>query len=136
MNSRKILATAILASQLLVTLGFGVMPASAASGFTAKAQARGVVSRFFQTINARQFAKTCDLMSTRFYRANHIPDKKHCLLGLSVGFANSPTVFFRILRVRPAGEEMVVKVVANGVRGEIVLVRESGHLKVLRLNGS
>ncbi len=59
-----------------------------------------------------------------------------CVLGLTVGFANSPTVFFRILGVRPEGEGTLVEVLANGVPGQIVLVRESGRLKVLRLNGS
>jgi hypothetical protein len=136
MKTRKTLATAILAGQLLATLGLGIAPASAASDLTAEAQARAVVSQFFHSINARQFARTCDLMSARFYRTNHIPNKKQCVVGLTVGFANSPTVFFRILGVRHEGEGTHVKVLANGVPGEIVLVKDSGRLKVLGLNGS
>ena len=136
MNTRTTLATAILAGQLLVTVGLGVTPASAASGRSVEARARAVVSEFFQTINARQFGKTCDLMSARFYRQNHIPDRKHCVLGLTVGFTNSPTLFFRILGVRRQGDGAIVRTLANGAPGKIVLVRESGQLKILKLDGS
>ena len=59
MKTRKTLAPAILADQLLATLGLGIAPASAANGVTAEAEARAVVSKFFQTINTRQFDKTC-----------------------------------------------------------------------------
>ena len=136
MKTRKALATAILAGQLLTILGLGITPASAANGVTVEAQARAVVSEFFQTINARQFGKTCDLMSVRFFKQNHILDRKHCVLGLTVGFTNSPTLFFRILGVRRQGDGAIVRTLANGAPGKIVLVRESGQLKILKLDGS
>ena len=131
MNTRKTLATAILASQLLATLALGSTPVSAASGLTVEAQARTVVSEFFQTINARQFKKTCDLMSARFYKNNHIPDRKHCVLGLTVGFGMSPEVHFRILGVRRQGDRAIVRTLANGAPGTIVLIKEAENLKVL-----
>ena len=131
MKTREILATAILASQFLATLGLGITPASSASGLTVEAQARVVVSEFFQTINARQFEKTCDLMSTRFYQQNHIPDRKHCVLGLTVGFAMSPEVHFRILGVRREGDRAIVRTLANGAPGKIVLIKEAGSFRVL-----
>ena len=136
MKTRNALAAAIVAGQLLVTLGLCVTSATAATAVSIEAQARAVVSEFFQTINARQFAKTCGLMSARFYKENHIPDRKHCVLGLTVGLANSPTVFFRILGVRRQGNQTIVATLANGAKGEIVLVRESGALKILKLDGS
>lgn len=131
MEIRKALATTILAGQLLVTLGLCTTSAFAASSLTVEAQARAVVGEFFRTINARQFEKTCDLMSVRFYKQNHIPDKKHCVLGLRVGLGNGPTVFFRILGVRRRGDLAIVKTLANGAPGKIVLIREAGSFKVL-----
>jgi hypothetical protein len=135
MRTRTTLATAILAGQLLATLGLGVAPVSAARGLTLEAQARTVVGEFFETINARQFGKTCDLLSRGFYRQNHIPDRKRCVLGLTVGLTNSPTVFFRILGVRVQGDGAIVRTRANGAPGQIVVVRESGALKILKVVG-
>lgn len=131
MKARTILATAALTGQLLATVALGITPASAASGLSTEAQARALVSRFFQTINARQFGQTCDLMSVRFYRENRIPDKRRCVLGLTVGFANSPTVFFRILGVRHEGDRAIVRTLANGEPGKIVLIKEAGSFRVL-----
>jgi hypothetical protein len=135
MKSRIGLVAAIIAGQLLAVLGLGGTPVYAASRVTAETEARAVVSEFFRTINAKQFGKTCDLMSVRFFRQHRVPDRKRCVLGLTVGFANS-TVFFRILGVRREGEGAIVRTLANGAPGEIVLVRESGALKILRLDGS
>ena len=135
MNPRKTLAAAILAGQLLAAPVLGATTASAASGLTLEAQARTVVGEFFQTINARQFGRTCDLLSRAFYRQNHIPDRKHCVLGLTVGLTNTPTVFFKILGVRPEGGGAVVRTRANGAPGQIVLVRESGALRILKVAG-
>ena len=135
MKVRNTLATALLAGQL-ATLGLGVASAPAAGGLAVEAEARAVVSDFFQTINSRQFGKTCDLMSARFYKQHRIADRKRCVLGLTVGFANSPTVFFRILGVRLHADQAIVRTLANGAPGQIVLVREAGALKILELDGS
>jgi hypothetical protein len=135
MKVRKSLATAMIAGQLLVVLGLGGTPVSTAGRAALEAQARAAVSEFFQTINAKQFGRTCDLMSVRFFRQNRIPDRKRCVLGLSVGFANQ-TVVFRVLGVRLQGEAAIVRTLANGAPGKIVFVRESGALKILRLDAS
>ena len=58
------------------------------------------------------------------------------MLGLTVGLGRSPHVFFRILGVRRQGNQTIVATLANGAKGEIVLVRESGALKILKLDGS
>ena len=136
MSTRNTLAAAILAVQLLVTIGLGAAPVSAARGLTLEAQARNVVGEFFQTINARQFAKSCDLLSRGFYKQNRIPDKKRCVLRLTAGLTNTPTVFFRILGVRLQGDEAIVRARANGAPGQITLVRESGALKILKVRRS
>jgi hypothetical protein len=136
MKTRTTLATATVAVQLLATLGLCLTPASSAHGLATEDQARAVVSEFFRTINAREFGRTCNMMSPRFYVRNQISGRKQCVLGLTVGFANSPTVFFRILGVGSAGERTLVSVLANGAPGQIVLVEESGLLRVLALHGS
>jgi hypothetical protein len=124
------LVTAALAGLVLAVAGGGIA-LSASTGHAKAAQAREVTRKFFQTINSRSYARTCELMSTRFYRQNHIPDKQHCVLGLTVGFAMSPSVRFRILRVQRHGDRAVVTALANGIPGRIVLINERGGLRVL-----
>jgi hypothetical protein len=97
----------------------------------ADSQARAVVRAFFQTINTRQFGRTCDLLSVRFYREHHVPDRRHCVFGLRVGLGVNPTVRSRILGVCVARRRVVVTALANGVPGRIVLVEDSGTLKIL-----
>jgi len=136
MKTRRTLAAAAAAGVAAGVLGLGIAFAALSSSASFEAQARAVAGEFFQTINSRRFARTCDLMSARFYREKHVSDKKRCVLGLTVGFAMSPAVRFRILSVRAEGDRAVVKALANGLPGEIVLVKESGHVKVLSLDGS
>jgi hypothetical protein len=133
MKTRRALATAIIGVQLFSAfgVGIGVAGASAGTGATAEAAARAVVARFFQTINDRQFDKTCALMSARFYRTNHIPDRKRCVLGLTVGVGTGPHIFFRVLGVRIESDRASVRTLANGVAGTIVLIKETGSFKVL-----
>ena len=130
MKTHTLVATT-LAGLVLAALGLGIAFAASAGRSSAETQARVVVGEFFQTINARRFARTCDLLSSRFYRENHVPDRRHCVLGLSVGFAMSPSVRFRIVDVRTEGDLTIVQALANGAAGRIVLVRETGGFKVL-----
>jgi hypothetical protein len=53
------------------------------------------------------------------------------VIGLTVGFATSPHVFFRILGVRPEGDRAIVRTLANGAPGRMVLVKEAGSFRVL-----
>ncbi len=127
------LATAVGAAIVLAALGLSPSPAS--RGNASAAQARAVAREFFQTIDRRSFARTCDLLSARFYRQNHVPDKRRCILGLTVGMAMAPGYRFEITRVRLTGDEAVVAARANGVPGRVVLVRERGRFKVLSVQG-
>jgi hypothetical protein len=127
MSIRSILVTA--AATALIALG--AAPAFPATGASLEARARAVVGEFFRTINAREFGRTCDLMSARFYKENHIPNRKRCVLGLTVTFTNTATIHVRILGVRREVDQVVVKALANGAPGTIVVVREAGGLKIL-----
>ena len=98
---------------------------------SAEALARSVASEFFQTINERRYARTCDLLSAEFYRRNHVRDKKICALALTIGFTWSQEFRFRISGVSVDGDRAVVRAVADGAPGRIVLVREHGVFKVL-----
>jgi hypothetical protein len=131
MSTPATLAAALLTGLAVTTFAPGVGSGSARGGNTSDLQARAVVRRFFQTINARDFAKTCELMSVRFYRRNHVPDKRHCVIGLTAGLTMSPTVSFRIITVRTDGEQTIVRATANGAAGKIVLINEHGRLKIL-----
>ena len=130
MRIRSLVGAAILAS---AALGSAVPSAAAAGGRPAEAEARKVVRQFFQTLNNRQFAKTCDLMSRRFYRENHVQSKRRCVLGFAATFTNTAIVHFRIVSIRRDHAQVTVRAVANGAPGSIVLVREDGRLKILSL---
>jgi hypothetical protein len=130
MRIRTNIGVAILAS---AALGFAAPGVAADSGRPAVAEARQVVHRFFQTLNDRKFAKTCELMSKRFYRANHIQNKRRCMLGLAATFSNTATVHFRVVSIRSDQGRTTLRVLANGAPGTIVLVREDGRLKILSI---
>ena len=128
------LATAVTAAIVLAVLGLG-LALHASRGDASAAQARAVARAFFQTIDRKSFARTCDLLSPRFYRRNHVPDKRRCILGLTVGMAMAPGYRFEITGARVSGDEAVVSARANGVPGRVVLVREHGRFKVLSVQG-
>lgn len=98
---------------------------------SAEAQARSVASDFIRTINERRYTRTCDLLSAEFYKRNHLRDKKVCVLALTIGFTWSQEFRFRITGISVDGDRAVVKALANGVPGRIVLVREHRVFKVL-----
>jgi len=128
------LALPALAAAVLATSGALAAPSGEPSAAT-RASAVAVVEQFFKTINARQFAKTCNLMSVRFFRENHVPDKRACALGLAAVFTMYPTISFRITGVSTDGELTVVRTVANGAPGRITLLREGGSLKIVSVKG-
>jgi len=72
-------------------------------------------------------------LSARFYKQNHIPDKKHCALVLRVGLAMSAEVHFRILGVRRDNDRLIVGALANGAPGKIV-IKEAGRFRVLSVS--
>src|SRR5262249_16859839 len=75
---------------------------------SSETRAAGVAASFFQSLNARDYAGTCELMSTRFYRQNRVPSKARCVLGLRIGFMWAPTIRFKIVGVRVDGRRAVV----------------------------
>ncbi len=128
------LISALFAAAALGGLGIGLALA-ASRGSSAAAEARTVASQFFSTIDQRHYAQTCDLLSARFYRQNHVPDKRHCVLGLSVGMAMAPSYRFRITGVQVTRDGAIVSALANGLPGHLVLAREQGGFKVLAVHG-
>jgi hypothetical protein len=133
MRSRTTCIAAVLVGQVLGILALAG-PSRSSAGASTAAQARAVVSEFFQTINERRFDRTCDLLSARFYEQNHVPDKKHCVFGLTVSFSMSSEVDWRILSIHGKNDRVVVKALADGAPGEVVLIREAGRLKVLSVS--
>jgi hypothetical protein len=74
-------------------------------------------------------------LSAEFYRVNRVPDKKHCVLGFTLGM-NTGSNRFEITGVRAEERLMVVSALANGAPGEVLLVEEAGQLKVLELRAA
>jgi hypothetical protein len=130
MNTRMPLAATGLTA---AALGLGLACGASESSET---QAAAVATSFFRSLDARDYAGTCELMSTRFYRQNHVPSKARCVLGLRIGFMWAPSIRFRVLGVRVDGRRAVVSAVANGAPGRIVLVEEHGSFRVLSVQGS
>ncbi len=128
------LISALFASATLGGLGIGLALAGS-RGSSAAAEARAVAAQFFRTIDQRHYAQTCELLSAGFYRQNHVPDKRHCVIGLSVGMAMAPSYRFRITSVRLTRDGAIVSARANGLPGHLVLVREEGGFKVLAIQG-
>jgi hypothetical protein len=123
--------TALVAFALSISVAFS----GSANTQSREALARSSASEFFQSINARHFERTCELMSARFYRENHVPDRARCVLALRVGFTWAPTFRFRILGVRFVGDRAIVAANANGAPGRIVLLEERGRFRVLSAGG-
>jgi len=125
---------ALLAASALAGLGFALPRVG--NGSSVEQQARRAASDFFESVNARRFDRTCDLLSRRFYRANRLRDKAFCALALRIGFTWGPSYRFRIVGVRKDGDRVIVRALASGVPGHLVLIREDGRMKVLAVQAS
>ena len=130
------LAGAALAGFAAALLGLGLALSGAAHGPSPEARARQTALEFFQTIDARRYEQTCNLLAADFYRQNHVPDKARCALALRIGFTWAPSYRFRIVGVRVRGDRAVVEALANGAPGQVVLVQEDGRFKVVSVGGS
>jgi hypothetical protein len=100
-----------------------------------EAEARRVVTELFRTLGERRYARTCALLADAFFAEGPTLGRKHCALGLRIGFTGSPDLRVRLDGVRAESGRAVVEAAVNGVRGRILLVREAGRLRVLRLDG-
>ena len=135
MNTRRlIIAVAALTVLALTTLGVAFSHSSDRPA--REALARNTAREFFQTINVRRFDRTCNLLSARFYRENHIPDRARCVLALQIEFTWAPSFHFSIRDVRLDGDRAIVTALANRAPGHVVLVEEAGRFKVLSVRGS
>jgi hypothetical protein len=136
MSIRRTLVTIAVAAAVVVSLAGATVDSQKGTARSTEARARAVAAEFIRTINAKRFEQTCRLLSTRFYRQNHIPTRARCVLGLRIGLTGAPTYRFRILGVRVDAERAVVQALANGVPGQLVLVAESGGFRVSSVRGS
>jgi hypothetical protein len=106
------------------------------SASSTRSEARSVASDFFTSLNQRRYDRTCELLSEGYLQTHRLESTDRCLLGLRIGFLWSQEIRFRILDVRLRGGRAIVRAVADGAPGTIVLVREDGRFKVLAVEGA
>ena len=99
------------------------------------AEARAVVSDFFDSLNARRYGRTCLLLSREYYRRHRVRSARYCAASLRVALTWSQSVDFRLIHVAVHRHGAVVDADVNGDPGRIELVAERGRLRVLRLVG-
>jgi hypothetical protein len=119
----------------LATLGVGRTILSAATPNATWSQARGVAAEFFRSINEQRYDDSCRLLSRRFYRQHRIRDRQTCVAGLRIGFLSSPEIHARIGKITRERDRVVLRAIANGAPGQIVLVREGGYFKIENVEG-
>jgi hypothetical protein len=99
-----------------------------------EAEAQRVVTVFFRTINQRRYERTCALLADGFFEG--MPTgRERCALGFRIGFTGLGEFRVRFLGVRVEGDRAVVGTVVDGAPGRIVIVREAGRYRVLRVEG-
>ena len=135
-SPHRLVATAVL---LLVAagtaLGIATFAAPGSGSPSNEAEARAVASLFFEAINARRYDEACGLLSKRFYREHHVPDRKHCVLGLTVGMGPNGARF-EITGVRANGQRAEVSARADGAPGKVLLVKEEGRFRIVALRAA
>ena len=126
-------AAAALATSLVAALGLaGDVPAA---GQSIAVEARGVATEFFRSQNERRYDDTCRVVSRGFIESHALRDQRTCAAVLRVVFVWNGQIVFRIGRVSQEGSRVVVRAVADGAPGRMVLVREGGLLRILELDG-
>ena len=133
--ARWIAITAMAAVSALGTLALGGKILASGHAFATEARARSVAVEFFRTQNERKYDLTCGLLSRGFYKAHRLPDRQTCVALLRVSFMWSGQIEFRIGAVKRDRDRFVVNAISDGAPGRIVLVRESGDLKILAVRG-
>lgn len=131
----KVIAALVGVVAALLILALGVGFTGRGHGPSSEAPERQTAGDFFRTINARSYEKTCDLMAAEFYRENHVRNRSLCALALKIEFMWAPNYRFRIVGVRVDGRRAVVEAVANGAPGQVTLLKENGHFKVVSVSG-
>jgi hypothetical protein len=133
---RRLLAVAALVAVLATHVGFTPAAAGARVRGLDEQAARAVARAFFRSINAREFTKTCDLLSAGYYEVNHIPDRTQCAWRLTLGFAWQQEIRFQIRSIRMRNGRALVSALADGVPGTLLIGSGGGAFKILGVNGS
>jgi len=123
----------VVAGLTAAALASGSAAGAAAGPSALSAQARAVAVEFFRSQNERRYDDTCRLLSHEFYESHGLRDRRTCAAVLRVAFVWSGKIDFQIGRATREGDRVVVRAVADGAPGRIVLVRESGALRILAL---
>jgi hypothetical protein len=118
---------------LLATLG--LTGDGLAASRTTLTEARSVAVEFFRSQNERRYEDTCRLLSRGFYETHGLRDQRTCAAVLRVAFVWSGKIEFRIGKITRDGYRVDVQAVADGAPGRIVLVSESGSLRILAVEG-
>jgi len=136
MKPRALLVSAAVVVAIVAAAAVGVASWASKASASPEAKARAVASQFMGSLGTAQFARTCRLLSARFYRENHVPSRKRCELALRATFTGA-AVRFKILtaHVDRGRNRAVVRALANGSPGTIVLVQEHGLFRVLSVAG-
>jgi len=137
MKLRALLATTLVVLGVVVAAAVGIALSPSKASASPEAKATAVARQFMRSLGTAQFARTCRLLSTRFYRENHVPSRQRCELALRATFTGA-AVRFKILNAHVDRERnrAVVRALANGAPGTIVLVQEHGLFRVLSVAGA
>jgi hypothetical protein len=100
-----------------------------------EAEARWVAAELFRTLGERRYVSTCALLADGYFAETLPLGRRHCALGLRIGFMWSNELRVRLRDVRVEGDQAVVRAAVNGVEGRILLVREARRLRILRVGG-
>jgi hypothetical protein len=116
---------------IVLGVGFGGPgPASAQE----KIAARKVTVHSFDALERGRWSQACALLARQFYRRNHVPDRRHCIAGFTVGMGGW-AVKYRIGHVDGSPDVIVVHAVVDGAPGTVRLVREQHGYRVLAVQG-
>jgi len=121
------------ATSLVATLGLA--GDTLAVGRATAIEARGVAVEFFRSQNERRYDDTCRVLSNGFIRSHRLRDRRTCSAMLRVNSVWNLKIAFRIGSVALDADRVVVQAVADGVPGRLVMVRESGNLRILAVEG-
>jgi hypothetical protein len=137
MKSRTLVATAVVVAAVVAAAAVGIALSASKASASPEAKATAVAKQFMQTLENGRFARTCQLLSTRFYREHHVPSRARCELALRATFTGA-AVRFKVLNVRIDRDRnrAIVRTIANGAPGKIVLVQENHLFKVLSVSAA
>ena len=120
---------------LLALVASGAVWTTSGAGGTGSVvvEARSVAVEFFRSQNERRYDDTCRLLSRGFYRSHALRDQRTCSAVLRVAFVWNGRIEFRVGAITVEADRVVVRAVADGSPGRLVLVRENGTLRIVAL---